>query len=147
VTGCLVEQIFCDLVPLRVVPTLIFAGIIYPMMSLRGPEIGYFVKFVVLVVLLVMTSTAVNLVLGMLTKNIMSGILIGTIVTIHFFMLTDLFVNFKSLSVWLRWLNQASFINYAYEGLAQNELVNRHLENFPGVRVAEDEARVCCSSC
>jgi hypothetical protein len=32
---------------------------------------------------------------------------------------------------WLRWLKEVSFINYAYEGLAQNELVGRRLLNFP----------------
>jgi hypothetical protein len=44
--------------------------------------------------LLVCTASVLNLVIGMLTRNIMSGILIATLAMIHFLMLTSLFVNF-----------------------------------------------------
>ena len=45
-------------------------------------------------VLLITTSSVINLIIGMLTRNIMSGILVATIAMIHFLMLTSLFVNF-----------------------------------------------------
>jgi len=47
-------------------------------------------------VLVLMTSLAatINLIIGMLTKGIMSGILIATICMIHLILLTTIFVNF-----------------------------------------------------
>lgn len=51
------------------------------------------------------------------TRPYRSGILIATIVMIHFLMLTNLFINFDSMNIkGLRFLKRVSFFNYAYEG-------------------------------
>jgi len=63
------------------------------MMELR-PGFAHFICYEVLISLLVTTSAVINLIIGMLTKHIMSGILVATIVMIHFLMLTNLFINF-----------------------------------------------------
>jgi hypothetical protein len=109
-------KVFFDLIPLRVIPTVIFGGVTYGMMGLR-PGFQHFVIYEAFLVLLVCTSALINLIIGMLTRHIMSGILIATIVMIHFLMLTNLFINFDAMSVtWLRFLRRVSFFNYAYEG-------------------------------
>jgi len=109
-------KVFFDLIPLRVVPTLIFGAVTYGMIGLR-PGFQHFVIYEAFLVLLVCTSALINLIIGMLTRHIMSGILIATIVMIHFLMLTNLFINFDTMSVvWLRFLRRVSFFNYAYEG-------------------------------
>lgn len=123
-------KVFFDLLPLRVIPTLIFGAVTYGMIGLR-PGFQHFVIYEAFLVLLVSTSSIINLIIGMLTRNIMSGILIATIVMIHFLMLTNLFINFESMNVqWLKFLKRVSFFNYAYEGLSENELVGRRLEHF-----------------
>lgn len=109
-------KVFFDLIPLRVVPTVLFGSITYGMIGLR-PGFQHFIIYQAFLVLLVCTSALINLIIGMLTRHIMSGILIATIVMIHFLMLTNLFVNFDSMSVsWLKFLRRVSFFNYAYEG-------------------------------
>jgi hypothetical protein len=55
------RQIFFDLVPLRLIPTLIFGVITYLMVHLR-PGFRYFVRYEVFLSLLVMTSAVINLV-------------------------------------------------------------------------------------
>jgi ABC-type transport system involved in multi-copper enzyme maturation permease subunit len=123
-------QIFFDLIPLRVLPTLVYGAITYGMIGLR-PGFQHFVLYEAFLVLLVTTSAVISLVIGMLTRHIMSGILIATIVMIHFLMLTNLFINFDSMNIkGLRFLKRVSFFNYAYEGMAENELVGRRLEHF-----------------
>lgn len=111
-------------------PTIIYGAITYGMIGLR-PGFQHFVLYEAFLVLLVTTSAVISLVIGMLTRHIMSGILIATIVMIHFLMLTNLFINFDSMNIKaLRFLKRVSFFNYAYEGMAENELVGRRLEHF-----------------
>lgn len=86
-------QVFFDLLLLRCVPSLLFGGITYGMIGFR-PGMAHFVAYQALLVLLITTSSMLNLIIGMVTKDIMSGILIATIVMIHFLMLTNLFINF-----------------------------------------------------
>lgn len=127
----LIPQIFFDLLPLRILPTLCFGAVTYTMIELR-PGFQHFMVYEVVLCLLVATSSVINLIIGMLTKHIMSGILVATIVMIHFLMLTSLFINFKSMNIHgLQFLQRVSFLNYAYQALAENELVGRHLEKFP----------------
>lgn len=84
---------FFDLLLLRAVPALLFGAVTYAMVGYR-PGAAHFVAYEALLVLLTCTAAMINLFLGMLTKDIMSGILIATIVMIHFLMLTNLFINF-----------------------------------------------------
>jgi hypothetical protein len=88
-------------VPLRVVPTFLFGVIIFYMMQLRK-DFEHFIVYEVFLILLVMISTVVNLIMGMLTKNIMSGILIGVIVIMHFIMFTSLFISFGKVDSYNR---------------------------------------------
>ncbi len=123
-------KVFFDLLPLRVIPTVIFGAVTYGMIGLR-PGFQHFIVYESFLVLLVCTSALINLIIGMMTRHIMSGILIATIVMIHFLMLTNLFINFDSMNIqWLKFLKRVSFFNYAYEGLSENELVGRRLEHF-----------------
>lgn len=52
-------------------------------------------QYASVLVLLSMTAAAISLTIGMVTRSsIMSGILVATILMIHFIMLTTIFVNF-----------------------------------------------------
>jgi hypothetical protein len=71
---------------------LFFAVTVYCMMHLRE-GLEHCIIYMTFLVQLVVISTMVNLIMGMCTRNIMSGILIGVIVIMHFIMFTSLFMN------------------------------------------------------
>jgi len=100
------------------------------MLGLRSGG-DHLLDLIIILVLVSVTATSINLILGILINNIMTGIFTGILFMIHFMLLTNIFINFDSLSIeFLKGLKYVSFFNYAYEALVQNELVGRKIENF-----------------
>ena len=87
-----ISKIFSDLIPLRVLPPILLSITTHFLVGLRG-GIHFFTYSLVLVLMTSIAAT-INLIIGMLTKGIMSGILIATICMIHLILLTTIFVNF-----------------------------------------------------
>jgi hypothetical protein len=75
-----------------VLPPIFLAAITWAMVGLRGGF--HFLIYALILVMLSVAAASVNLIIGMLTKSIMSGILIATILMIHFLLLTSIFVHF-----------------------------------------------------
>jgi ABC-type multidrug transport system permease subunit len=76
-------------------------------------------------------AATLNLIIGMLTKSIMAGILVATILMIHLILLTTIFVNFDTMKIaFFRGLRYLSFFNYGYEALVVNELAGRTIKDF-----------------
>ncbi|GAB5032377.1 abc transporter [Nannochloropsis oceanica] len=124
-----VSKIFSDLIPLRVLPPILLSITTHLLVGLRG-GIHFFTYSLVLVLMTAIAAT-INLIIGMLTKGIMSGILIATICMIHLILLTTIFVNFDTMKVaFFRGLRYVSFFNYGYEALVINELAGRRITNF-----------------
>jgi len=125
-----VSKIFSDILPIRVIPTLILGLVSYAMLGLRNGG-THLIDFLLTLVLISSTAASINLIIGILIKNIMTGIFVGIIVMIHFFMMTKLFINFDDLSIKaVKILNYVSYFNFGYEALVQNELVGRTIQDF-----------------
>ena len=125
-----VSKVFFDIVPLRVIPALVLGLVAYGMLGLRSGS-THLLDFLISLILISCTAASINLILGILIQNIMTGIFTGIIAMIHYFMMTKLFINFDSVSIrFVKILNYVSYFNYGYEAMVQNELVGRRIEEF-----------------
>lgn len=77
---------------LRVIPPILLAVTTHLMAGLRGGM--HFFTYTLVLVMLTTIAATLNLIIGMLTRSIMSGILVATIIMIHLILLTTIFVNF-----------------------------------------------------
>ena len=124
-----ISKIFSDIIPLRVIPPVLLSVTTQLLVGLRGGM--HFFTYSLVLVLLSSIAATFNLVIGMLTRSIMSGILVATVLTLHFILLTTIFISFDTMKLaFFRGLRYVSFFNYGYEALVINELAGRHITDF-----------------
>ncbi|EJD51118.1 hypothetical protein AURDEDRAFT_159530 [Auricularia subglabra TFB-10046 SS5] len=115
------SKVLFDIIPLRVVPPLLFGGIVYGLVGLV-PETSVFLKFLLILVLFNLTAASVVLVLSITFTNTGVASLVGTLVILFNLLFGGLLINWALVPHWLRWLFTLSFFHAAYEALAVNEL-------------------------
>ncbi|KAL4246441.1 ABC transporter domain-containing protein [Abortiporus biennis] len=115
------SKILFDILPLRVVPPLVFGGIVYPLIGFV-PETATFWKFMLTLVLFNLTTASVVLMLSIAFANVSVGSLVGTLVMLFNLLFTGLLINRDTLPGSFRWLITVSFFHAAFEALAVNEL-------------------------
>ncbi|KAJ7081875.1 hypothetical protein B0H15DRAFT_890062 [Mycena belliarum] len=120
------SKVLFDILPLRVVPPIMFGGIVYSLVGLV-PTVVSFWKFMLILVLFNLTTAMVVLFLSIAVASTSVAGLAGTLVMLFNLMFTGLLINRESVPVGLRWLHTASFFHAAFEALAVNELRYLHL--------------------
>ncbi|CAK5268223.1 unnamed protein product [Mycena citricolor] len=120
------SKVLFDILPLRVVPPLVFGAIVYPLVGLV-PSVVSFWKFMLILVLFNLTTAMVVLFLSIAIANTSVAGLVGTLVMLFNLMFTGLLINRESVPIALRWLHTLSFFHAAFEALAVNELRYLHL--------------------
>ncbi|KAL1949551.1 hypothetical protein VTO73DRAFT_8432 [Trametes versicolor] len=115
------SKILFDILPLRVVPPLVFGGIIYGWIGLV-PEVATFWKFMLTLVLFNLTTASVILLLSIGIASTSVSSLVGTLIMLFNLLFTGLLINRKSVPAAFQWLHTISFFHAAFEALAVNEL-------------------------
>ncbi|RPD60154.1 hypothetical protein L226DRAFT_508449 [Lentinus tigrinus ALCF2SS1-7] len=115
------SKILFDILPLRVVPPLVFGGIVYGWIGLV-PEVAIFWKFMLTLVLFNLTTASVILLLSIAFSSTSVASLVGTLVMLFNLLFTGLLINRKSVPELFQWLHTVSFFHAAFEALAVNEL-------------------------
>ncbi|KAI0661773.1 hypothetical protein C8Q70DRAFT_677116 [Cubamyces menziesii] len=115
------SKILFDILPLRVVPPLVFGGIIYGWIGLV-PEVAIFWKFMLTLVLFNLTTASVILLLSIAFSSTSVASLVGTLIMLFNLLFTGLLINRKSVPAAFQWLHTVSFFHAAFEALAVNEL-------------------------
>ncbi|KAI0044158.1 hypothetical protein FA95DRAFT_1608776 [Auriscalpium vulgare] len=115
------SKILFDILPLRVVPPLLFGGIVYGLVGLV-PTVSSFWKFLLTLVLFNLTTASVILLISIACANTSVASLIGTLVMLFNLLFTGLLINRNKIEPWLQWLHTVSFFHAAFEALAVNEL-------------------------
>jgi len=114
-------QILFDILPLRVVPPLLFGGIVYGLVGFV-PTVPAFWKFILTLVLFNLTTASVILLISIACADTSVASLIGTMVMLFNLLFTGLLINRSKVKPWLQWLHTVSFFHAAFEALAVNEL-------------------------
>ncbi|KAG9224454.1 hypothetical protein CCMSSC00406_0007647 [Pleurotus cornucopiae] len=115
------SKVLFDILPLRVVPPLMFGAIVYGLVGLV-PTVAGFWKFMLTLVLFNLSTASVVLWLSIAFDSISVASLVGTLVMLFNLLFTGLLINRESVSPWLQWLHTISFFHAAFEALAVNEL-------------------------
>ncbi|XP_071953602.1 broad substrate specificity ATP-binding cassette transporter ABCG2-like isoform X2 [Antedon mediterranea] len=120
-TSCyFMAKVFCDLLPMRVLPTCVFSAITYWMIGFV-PEASNF--FIFLLDLVVTSFTACSLAFCMGARINIVGIATLLVSMAYVFMMVfgGFLVNISSLPSWLQWLQYTSIFRYSLNTLLINE--------------------------
>ncbi|KAL0067761.1 FAD-dependent urate hydroxylase [Marasmius tenuissimus] len=115
------SKILFDILPLRLVPPLIFGGIVYGLAGLV-PTVVAFWKFILVLVLFNLTTATFVLWLSIAFANTSVASLVGTLVMLYNLLFTGLLINRDTVPKALQFLHTISFFHAAFEALAVNEL-------------------------
>jgi len=114
-------KVLFDIVPLRIIPPIIMAMILYPMVGLvaQWPE---FFKFLLVLVLFNLAASAICLFIGIVCKDNSLGNLIGSLVMLFSLLFAGLLLNHHSIPKAAGWLQSLSIFHYAFEAMIVNEV-------------------------
>ncbi|KAI9452949.1 hypothetical protein BJY52DRAFT_1291187 [Lactarius psammicola] len=120
-TAWLLVRFLFDVVPLRVVPTIVVATITYWMAGL-APHAANFFKFLLILVLYTITMTLFNFLLGAAVSDGGLALLLSALSGLYQMTFAGFFVHLNSIPQVLRWLQWMCPLKYALEALSVNEV-------------------------
>ncbi|KAJ7460877.1 hypothetical protein B0H11DRAFT_2057212 [Mycena galericulata] len=120
-TAWLLSRLIFDVIPLRVIPTIIVSTITYWMAGLAHDAAHYF-KFLFILVLYTLAMTLYNFLLGTLFTNGGIAILLSALSALYQMTFAGFFVHLNSIPPVLRWLEWLAPLHYCLEALAVNEV-------------------------
>ncbi|KAF8339814.1 uncharacterized protein EI90DRAFT_2967001 [Cantharellus anzutake] len=115
------SKVLFDILPLRVVPPLVFGGITYGLIGLVPTVVAYW-KFQLTLVLFNLTTASLIFFISVAFANINVGSLIGTLIMLFNLLFAGLLINRDTMSPLISWVHNISFFHAAFEALAVNEL-------------------------
>ncbi|KAG8737551.1 hypothetical protein FRC10_008064 [Ceratobasidium sp. 414] len=117
----LASRVLFDVVPLRIVPTIVMATITYWMVGL-SPDAARFFKALLVLVLFALAMTLFNFLLACVFRNGGVAILLSALFNLFTMTYAGFFVNLSQIPPVLRWLQYFSILKYCLEALAVNEV-------------------------
>lgn len=118
----LLSKIIVDIIPLRVLPTLVMAALIYVPMGLRGDSGIHLFWFIIIVALFSVCITLIVMCVGVVTGSFGSAALLSSVVILWNFVFGGLLVQSTTVPAALRPFQAASPFFLAFESLLVNEL-------------------------
>ncbi|PPQ88680.1 hypothetical protein CVT25_010114 [Psilocybe cyanescens] len=120
-TAWLLSRFFFDVIPLRLIPTIIVGSITYWMAGL-APNAANFFKFILILVLYSLAMTLFNFLLGTLFQNGGIAILLSALSALYQMTFAGFFVHLSDIPPVLRWLQWICPLKYTLEALSVNEV-------------------------
>ncbi|RNF06840.1 ATP-binding cassette protein subfamily G, member 5 [Trypanosoma conorhini] len=118
----LLSKIVVDILPLRIVPAMVLASLIYFPMGLRADDGVHFFWFVVVVVLFSICVTLLVLCIGIVTGSFGAAALLSSVVILWNFVFGGFLVQSETVPAALRPFQALSPFFLAFEALLVNEL-------------------------
>ncbi|CAL1703348.1 unnamed protein product [Somion occarium] len=120
-TAWLLSRFLFDVLPLRVIPTIIVSSITYWMAGLAD-DAAHFFKFLFILVLYTLAMTLFNFLLACLFSNGGIAILLSALSALYQMTFAGFFVHLNDIPPVLRWLQWLCPLKYTLEALAVNEV-------------------------
>ncbi|KAH9022606.1 hypothetical protein EDB84DRAFT_1589511 [Lactarius hengduanensis] len=120
-TAWLLVHFLFDVVPLRIIPTVVLATITYWMGGLAPHAANYF-KFLLVLVLYTIAMTLFNFLLGAAVCNGGLALLLSALSGLYQMTFAGFFAHLNSIPQVLRWLQWMCPLKYALEALSVNEV-------------------------
>jgi ATP-binding cassette subfamily G (WHITE) protein 2 len=115
------SKIFCDFIPMRLVPLCLFSVIAYFMIGFQLRVDNFFFFFLALF-LTTMSASAVCFAISASVSVFAIANLLSVLVFILMMIFGGLLVNIANLGDWISWLQYLSFIRYSLNALSINEM-------------------------
>lgn len=115
-----IGKVVCDLLPMRLIPTIIFSVVYYWLIGFRA-EPGAFFIFVLTLTLATFCGTGLVFLISILTGIISVATVFITAINILMFVFAGVIVNSESIPDWLEWVKYLSIIRYSVNALSINE--------------------------
>ncbi|KAI5958923.1 ADP1 [Candida theae] len=116
-----ISKIFCDIIPLRMLPPILLISIAYPLVGLTM-EHNAFLKSILILVLFNVVVAVEMLIVGILVKEPGTSTMVGVLLLLLSLLFAGLFINSEDLNIQIKWLEWISVFHYAYEALTINEV-------------------------
>ncbi|KAF5371340.1 hypothetical protein D9758_004088 [Tetrapyrgos nigripes] len=120
-TAWLLSRFLFDVVPLRIIPTIILSTIVYWMVGLAG-DAAHFFKYLLILTLYTLVMTLFNFLLGTFFHNGGIAILLSALTALYQMTYAGFFVNLAQIPPVLRWLQWLCPLKYCLEALSVNEV-------------------------
>lgn len=122
VSAYFVSKVFCDLIPMRIIPNLGFCSITYWMIGLK-PTIQAFAFFYLQMVLTTICACALSFLMSASIGIMAIATLCLAMAYVFMMVFGGLLINVSSLPVAIQWLQYFSLFRFSTNALAINELV------------------------
>ncbi|SCU78835.1 LAMI_0A06194g1_1 [Lachancea mirantina] len=117
-----ISKMISDVIPLRIVPPILLALVIYPLVGLNMQE-NAFCKFVVLLCLFNLAISLEILSVGIFFEDLNNSIVVSVLILLGSLLFSGLFINTSAITnVTFKYLKNLSVFYYAYESLIINEV-------------------------
>ncbi|RDX52876.1 ABC transporter [Lentinus brumalis] len=120
-TAWLLSRFVFDVLPLRIIPTIIVSTITYWMAGLAHDAAHYF-KFLFILVLYTLAMTLFNFLLACVFRNGGIAILVSALTALYQMTYAGFFVHLNDIPPVLRWLQWLCPLKYTLEALSVNEV-------------------------
>ncbi|GAA5870310.1 hypothetical protein JCM8547_006599 [Rhodosporidiobolus lusitaniae] len=117
----LASTVVLDVVPLRIVPTVLLGVIVYFMVGLSATA-AHFFKFLLILLLFTIATTLWNFFLAAVFSDVGIAILLSSIVNLFQLAYAGFFLNLSRIPPVLRWLQWLAPLKYTLEALSVNEV-------------------------
>ncbi|SCU90923.1 LAME_0E10528g1_1 [Lachancea meyersii CBS 8951] len=117
-----ISKIISDVLPLRVLPPVILALVVYPTVGLNMTDAAFF-KFVGIMILFNVGIALEILTVGIFVEDLNNSIVVSVLILLASLLFSGLFINTKDISnMAFKYLKNFSIFYYAYESLIINEV-------------------------
>lgn len=117
-----ISKILSDVLPLRVIPPVLLALVVYPLVGLNMKNQAFFIFIGVLVLFNLGISLEI-LAIGIIFEDLNNSIIFSVLVLLGSLLFSGLFINTKDISsMAFKYLKNFSLFYYAYESLLINEV-------------------------
>ncbi|WVQ96652.1 hypothetical protein IAU59_003758 [Kwoniella sp. CBS 9459] len=132
----LLSRVIFDVIPLRLIPTILVSIIVYFMVGLSHDAARFF-KFLLIIVEFSLGMTLFNFLLACLFRHGGVAILLSSLCNLFLMTYAGFFVNISQIPPVLRWLRYFSTLGYTLEALSINEVGSglQIVDSLNGVRV------------
>ncbi|KAI9011119.1 hypothetical protein BC832DRAFT_590367 [Gaertneriomyces semiglobifer] len=130
-----VTRVLFDLIPLRIVPSVILGSIAFWMVGYSSVD-GQFVSFLGVLMLFAANCGLFCLLIGCAISDIGTASLVGSIALLFQMLFSGFLLNQDQIPAALRWIQYLSLFRYAYEALVINDMTKLTIvDNVSGLGV------------
>ncbi|CAD5118399.1 DgyrCDS7104 [Dimorphilus gyrociliatus] len=134
VSSYFIAKFFCDIIPIRIFPAMVYGAIVYWMIGLHC-NLASFFTFLAFCCLTSLTTCSLAFAISAGIKNFTLAQVTLAFLCVVMMIFSGFMVNLDSIKPYLQWIKWLSIVRYSFDGLLINELQNLTIcQNYPFYR-------------